>query len=191
MSYAVAGRVFVGAITGLTLVSGEPVVAPAGLELSSVRGQVVRARPGLRIEIEKDDDNYDTVFVTDKETYPHVLVPFSGGLRSELQKALEPFRDAAFKVARRNGEGLIPLPSTGLLVIPDDPDKDDFLYLPAAKLGPESSDLLNWHEIDPITFEEIEWVPSEASMGNEDFVTGSLAEISAAITAATGGGGNP
>ena len=66
MSYAVAGRVWTGNITDLQDVGGEPTVT-GGAELSSVRGQVVRARPGLRIEIEKDDDNYDTVWLTLKE----------------------------------------------------------------------------------------------------------------------------
>lgn len=184
MSYAVAGRVYLGAITMLQDIGGEPTVTPGGLELSSIAGQVVRARPGMRIEVEKDDDNYDTVFVSDRTNYPHVLIPFRGGLRSELQKALEPFRSASFKIERRAQEGLIGLPATGLLVIPDDPAKDDYMYLPAAKLGPESSDLLNWHEVDPISFEQIEFVPTEPTDGNNDMVVGTLAEVAAAIAAA-------
>lgn len=184
MSYAVAGRVFIGAITDLQDVAGEPTVSPSGLELSSVAGQVVRARPGMRIEILKDDEDYDTEYVSDRDNYPHVLVPYRGGDRDELNIALQPFQDASFKMRRKAATAMARLTSTSLLVIPDDPNVDDYLYLPAAKLGPESSDLLNWHEVEPISLEFIEFVPTKPANGADDMVTGDLDEIAAAIAAA-------
>lgn len=189
-SYAVAGRVYLGAITALSVASSV-VTVTGGTELRGVRGQHVRARFGMRIEVLKDDRWHDTMLVEDVSEYPRVLIPFGGALRADLDVVRAPLKNASFKAKRQAMEGLIRLPSTGLLVVPDDPAKDDYLYLPAAKLGPESSDLLNFHEVEPTSIEFVEYVPAKPAYGTDDMVQGTLAEISAAIAAsqAPGGGG--
>lgn len=184
MAYSVAGRVFMGAITALAADDDDEAVVTGGAEIKGVRGQEVQARPGLSIGLEKDEHNLNAFFEDDIENYRHVLIPYSGGNRDEWDHFLAPFRNAAFKIDTTAAVGLESLPKTGLLVIPDDPSTDDFLYLPAAQLGPESSDLINMSEIDPVMVEFAEFVPGVAANGTKNFVKGTLAEVAAAISAA-------
>ncbi|MCC7510218.1 MAG: hypothetical protein IT464_12735 [Planctomycetes bacterium] len=188
MSYAVAGRIWLGAITALSSSGGQAVVT-GGAELKGVRGQVVQARFGLTIEVQKDDVHFDTMLVDDADNYPHVLIPCSTAENTDFDIIRSPYRQSGARF-RRPATGMMKrLPSTRLLVVPDDPASANYLWIPAAKLGPQSSDLLLFDEVDPMTMEFVEFVPAEDSAFPFDMDVGTLAEIAAIITAGLGGGG--
>lgn len=179
MSYACAGRVYLGDAISAVAVDGGTVTVTGGTELRGIRGQSVTVRLGMLIEVWKAAQEFGTRLVDSTERYPSVLLPFSGARAEDYNLVLKPYRDTGV-LLRYPSEGLVsPGPSQNLLVVPDDTSKD-FVWVPQAELGPESSDLLYWHEEEPRMNDFVEYVPCGA--GANRLVICSLAELDAFLS---------